>query len=46
MSFASHEFRRLLLGLFQVSILHSIDHLPFGVADCDVAKFPAPLVRI
>ena len=41
MSFACHEFWRRFLGLFQISILHSIGHLLFGVADCDVAVFGA-----
>ena len=32
MSFAGHHSDALLLGLFQVSILHNIVHLLFGVA--------------
>ncbi|MBG6183682.1 hypothetical protein IWX65_001644 [Arthrobacter sp. CAN_A214] len=32
MSFAGHESEALLLGIFQVSILHNIVHLLFGVA--------------
>ena len=32
MSFAGHESTAMLLGIFQVSILHNIVHLLFGVA--------------
>ena len=32
LSFAGHESGALLLGIFQVSILHNIVHLLFGVA--------------
>ena len=32
MSFASHHSMALLLGVFQVSVLHNIVHLLFGVA--------------
>ncbi|MGC5015978.1 DUF4383 domain-containing protein [Streptosporangium sp. DT93] len=32
MEFAGHESEALLLGIFQVSILHNIVHLLFGVA--------------
>jgi hypothetical protein len=32
MQFAGHESEALLLGIFQVSILHNIVHLLFGVA--------------
>jgi hypothetical protein len=32
MTFASHESMAMLLGIFQVSILHNIVHLLFGVA--------------
>ena len=32
MSFAGHESAAMLLGIFQVSILHNIVHLLFGVA--------------
>jgi hypothetical protein len=32
MSFASHHSEAMLLGVFQVSILHNIVHLLFGVA--------------
>ena len=32
MSFASHDSMAMLLGVFQVSILHNLVHLLFGVA--------------
>ena len=32
MTFASHDSMAMLLGIFQVSILHNIVHLLFGVA--------------
>jgi len=38
MSFASHHSEAKLLGLFQVSILHNIVHLLFGVAGVVLAK--------
>ncbi len=38
MKFAGHESEALLLGLFQVSILHNIVHLLFGVAGLAMAK--------
>ena len=38
MTFASHESEALLLGLFQVSILHNIVHLLFGVAGLVLAR--------
>jgi hypothetical protein len=38
MSFASHESKAHLLGLFQVSILHNIVHLLFGVAGIALAR--------
>jgi len=38
MEFASHESEAKLLGLFQVSILHNIVHLLFGVAGIVLAK--------
>jgi hypothetical protein len=37
-SFASHHSGALLLGLFQVSILHNIVHLLFGVAGILMAR--------
>ena len=36
--FAGHESEALLLGLFQVSALHNIVHLLFGVAGIALAK--------
>jgi len=41
MSFASHHSEALLLGLFQVSILHNIVHLLFGVAGVVMARSTA-----
>ncbi|MGC3000632.1 DUF4383 domain-containing protein [Streptomyces sp. G35A] len=38
MEFASHESRAELLGLFQVSILHNLVHLAFGVAGLAMAR--------
>ena len=38
MQFAGHESEAMLLGLFQVSILHNIVHLLFGVAGLAMAK--------
>ncbi|SDD68460.1 DUF4383 domain-containing protein [Auraticoccus monumenti] len=38
MSFASHHSEALLLGLFQVSVLHNIVHLLFGVAGLVLAR--------
>ena len=38
MTFASHHSEALLLGLFQVSILHNIVHLLFGVAGLVLAR--------
>jgi hypothetical protein len=38
MSFASHESHAHLLGIFQVSILHNIVHLLFGVAGLVMAR--------
>ena len=38
MTFAGHESEALLLGIFQVSILHNIVHLLFGVAGLAMAK--------
>jgi hypothetical protein len=38
MSFASHHSEAKLLGLFQVSILHNIVHLLFGVAGIALAR--------
>ena len=38
MTFAGHESEAMLLGIFQVSILHNIVHLLFGVAGLAMAK--------
>ena len=38
LQFAGHESEALLLGLFQVSILHNIVHLLFGVAGILMAR--------
>ncbi len=41
MEFAGHESEAKLLGLFQVSILHNIVHLLFGVAGIAMARSAA-----
>ena len=38
LSFASHHSEAQLLGLFQVSILHNLVHLLFGVAGLALAR--------
>lgn len=38
MEFASHESGAKLLGLFQISILHNLVHLAFGVAGLALAR--------
>jgi hypothetical protein len=38
LSFASHHSEAKLLGLFQVSILHNIVHLLFGIAGLALAR--------
>ncbi|NJP31084.1 DUF4383 domain-containing protein [Micromonospora thermarum] len=38
MKFAGHESEAKLLGLFQVSILHNLVHLAFGVAGLALAR--------
>lgn len=38
MEFAGHESRAMLLGVFQVSILHNAVHLLFGVAGIALAR--------
>jgi hypothetical protein len=38
MSFAGHESSAMLLGIFQVSILHNIVHLLFGVVGLAMAR--------
>ena len=41
MTFAGHESGALLLGVFQVSILHNIVHLLFGIAGVAFARSAA-----
>ncbi|WP_309072816.1 DUF4383 domain-containing protein [Arthrobacter sp.] len=41
MSFAGHDSEALLLGIFQVSILHNIVHLLFGAAGLAMARTAA-----
>ena len=38
MTFAGHESDAMLLGIFQVSILHNVVHLLFGVAGLALAR--------
>ncbi|MFI7674151.1 DUF4383 domain-containing protein [Actinophytocola sp. NPDC049390] len=38
MTFAGHESTAMLLGLFNVSILHNLVHLAFGVAGIALAR--------
>lgn len=38
MTFAGHESEALLLGVFQVSVLHNIVHLLFGIAGLALAR--------
>lgn len=38
MSFAGHDSGAMLLGVFQVSVLHNIVHLLFGVAGVAMAR--------
>lgn len=38
LSFASHDSEAKLLGIFQVSVLHNVVHLLFGVIGLAVAK--------
>ncbi|KOS54591.1 DUF4383 domain-containing protein [Rhodococcus sp. GXMU-t2271] len=38
LTFAGHESEALLLGIFEVSILHNIVHLLFGVAGVAMAR--------
>jgi hypothetical protein len=38
MGFAGHQSEAMLLGVFQVSILHNIVHLLFGVAGVAMAR--------
>ncbi|MER7622937.1 DUF4383 domain-containing protein [Streptomyces sp. NPDC126503] len=41
MKFASHDSEAKLLGVFQVSILHNLVHLAFGVAGVAMARTAA-----
>jgi hypothetical protein len=41
LSFAGHDSGALLLGIFQVSILHNIVHLLFGAAGLLMGRTPA-----
>ncbi|HYH35868.1 MAG TPA: DUF4383 domain-containing protein [Nocardioides sp.] len=41
MSFAGHESEAMLLGIFQVSILHNIVHLLFGVVGLALSRTPS-----
>lgn len=41
MQFAGHESEAMLLGLFQVSILHNIVHVLFGIAGLAMARTAA-----
>ena len=38
MEFAGHESQAMLLGIFQVSVLHNIVHLLFGIAGIAMSK--------
>jgi hypothetical protein len=38
MAFAGHQSEAMLLGLFQVSVLHNIVHLLFGIAGLALAR--------
>lgn len=40
LSFASHHSMAMLLGVFQVSVLHNIVHLLFGVVGLSTARTP------
>jgi len=40
MSFAGHSSRAQLLGIFEVSVLHNLVHLLFGVAGVALARTP------
>jgi hypothetical protein len=41
MTFAGHESKAELLGIFQVSVLHNVVHLLFGVAGLAMARTAA-----
>ena len=45
LSFAGHESDARLFGLFQVSILHNIVHLLFGIAGLALARTAAQAWR-
>ncbi|MFP1625734.1 DUF4383 domain-containing protein [Streptomyces sp. 5K101] len=38
MKFASHESGAMLLGIFQISVLHNLVHLAYGVAGLAMAR--------
>lgn len=38
MSFASHDSEAMLLGVFQVSVLHNVVHLLFGIAGLAMSR--------
>lgn len=40
LSFAGHDSGAMLLGLFQVSVLHNLVHLAFGVVGLALARTP------
>ncbi|MFF3737135.1 DUF4383 domain-containing protein [Streptomyces sp. NPDC002566] len=42
MEFAAHHSEAQLLGIFQVSVLHNLVHLAFGVAGLALARTAAP----
>ncbi|WP_026209124.1 DUF4383 domain-containing protein [Catelliglobosispora koreensis] len=41
MRFAGHESKAMLLGIFQVSILHNLIHLLFGIAGLAMSRTAA-----
>ncbi|XAS66396.1 DUF4383 domain-containing protein [Micrococcaceae bacterium Sec5.7] len=45
MNFAGHESGAMLLGVFQVSVLHNIVHLLFGAAGIAMAR-TSPMARL
>jgi hypothetical protein len=42
LTFAGHESHAKLIGIFQVSILHNLIHVAYGVAGLAVARRPRP----
>lgn len=44
MTFAGHDSKAQLLGVFEVSVLHNIVHLLFGVVGLALARTPAGAV--